>query len=420
MCRHTIVLDHDKETPSIASTSHFPRRKVVFVAVYLQVSIFFTYWWLHYNNWYRQLAQPISPTRHAYQRPTRVANIKPAALPQSNIFVGISHSDKAVGDAAIHFLLEAACVYNMESYILLGRRDSHSSLSRKIALFAQHKYTTVAAGGTNSLKCTKLIHITVAPNEANLIRRTSSRLMHDDVNISMLRSNRHVPNNPLDRENRIANIKRAREYQRQMLRTVFNDREYDLKHSVIAVLDLDMFAYPPLVNVLETSNQYMRPMNDKERDMPKFHAICANGLQGAGQQLSKHHSEYYDTFATILLPDLWLHSKRANMPQSEILNWFLEEGKKESDYAESETSYHPVPVQSCFGGFTLYRADKWLSSGCRYDLYNKRDIKFIGQKEHHACEHVVFHQCLREQYAETSGGFSIAVQPDLLTLWHLV
>lgn len=422
MCKSRMKIAlHDGEKLMYPSKSvpRSPQRKVsgsrgILIAVYFQVSIFLIYWSLYYNNWYRSAALESSYVRHASNdhHPTRVVQMDEATLPQSNIFVGISYSDKTVSDAAIHVLLEAACVHGMESYILLGKRDSQFSLSRKITLFSEHKYMTLAESGTKQRHCTNLIHIVTAPNEKELIQQTRARLVDDGANISVLQSNRRVPNNPLDRENRIANIKRAREYQRQMLRNIFNARDYDLEHSVIAVLDLDMFAYPTLAQVLDASEKYIRP---SDPDSTKYHAICANGLQGAGHKLSNHHREYYDTFATILLPDLWLHSKRAHMSQSEVLSWFIEEGKDES---HGELSNHPVPVQSCFGGFTMYRADAWLDSNCRYDVYNEKETEFIGHKEHHTCEHVVLHQCLREKYG--GGAFSIAVQPELLTLWHLV
>ena len=88
--------------------------------------------------------------------------------------------------------------------------------------------------------------------------------------------------------------------------------------------------------------------------------------------------------------------------------------------------YEPVPVRSCFNGLTLYRADVWLQPKCRYDIYHKDDNAYLSKRYQHACEHIVFHECLRRVLLEKEGGGSsssgeglnIAVQPDMTTLWH--
>jgi hypothetical protein len=423
MCRrHNKTDKYCEELPPATKVRKLAGSRGLLLAVYLQVSIFCTYWSLYHKSLYRPASFESTRLKHSSpDYPARVVHLEEAALQQSNIFVGISYSDKTVSDAAINFLLEAACLHNMESYILLGRRDPRNSLNRKISLFSQHKYMPPSTREvTEQLKCTHLIHIILAPKTSELIRQTTARLIEDGVNVTSLQSSQRIPNNPLDRENRIANIKRAREHQRQVLRDVFNDKEYDLEQSIIAVLDLDMFAYPPLSQVLEASEKYIRQTRESEKGNTTFHAICANGLQGVGHKNREPTRGYYDSFATILLPDLWLHSKQARMNQTEILEWVFENG---IDSQDSEQPYYPVPVRSCFGGFTLYRADVWLSSNCRYDSYNKKAIssEFIGHKEHHTCEHVVLHECLRREFINRAdSAFSIAVQPDLMTLWHFI
>ena len=148
-----------------------------------------------------------------------------------------------------------------------------------------------------------------------------------------------------------------------------------------------------------------------------------------------YRRRYYDTFSTILLPNSWLHVDRekergslvgedvelAKMNQDETLQWILKEGRRlDSD------NYQPVPVRSCFNGLTLYRSDIWLEPQCRYDTYHKDDDAYLSKRYQHACEHIVFHECLRRVLLEKEGsgsggsgeGFSIAVQPDMTTLWH--
>jgi hypothetical protein len=413
MCQRHITNLLPKDVDD-ASHIIMSRRKVVgsrgiLVAVYLQVSMFCMYWLIYYKSW--RLPTNISKQKHARHHPSRLVrkNLNP---PSVNIFVGMSSSDKTVSDAAIHFLLEAACLHNMESYILLGKRDPHATLVKKISLFSQHKYMPLGQGATHEPKCAKLIHIAVAPNQRELIRQTSNRLMNDRV-LSSLQIAQRTPNSPLDFDNRIAKIKRSREYQRQMIRSMFNEQGYDLMQTVIAVMDLDMFAYPSIAQVIDTSTRYILPLDHAEGT--QFHAICANGLQGGRFEQSQSNRGYYDTFATVLLSRQWLHSKQSPMSQDEILNWFMEQGKDKQ--FDSKPTYHPVSVRSCFGGLTLYRADVWLDSTCRYDRYNKKDAEYIGHKEHHTCEHIVLHECLNEKFGQ---DFSIAVQPDLLTLWHLI
>merc|ERR1740121_1816812 len=50
------------------------------------------------------------------------------------------------------------------------------------------------------------------------------------------------------------------------------------------------------------------------------------------------------------------------------------------------SQYDLVPVHSCFGGLALYRPERFLE--CQYDpgVYD--------------CEHVVFHQCMRQKGSE--------------------
>jgi hypothetical protein len=350
----------------------------------------------------------------------------------SNItFVGVSYSDSTVSDAGINYLLEAACAYSMESYILLSERDNKSSLDKKIYVLAQHWYMNLGQGGSiEQPKCAKLIHIDQAPSQGQLIHETITRMKSTGEEKLLTGTS---PNNPLEPDNRIAKLKRVREYQRQMLRGILDNRRIlhkinGPKHSVIAMLDLDMFGYPPLPQIIDVSEKYIIPSVSAttQSSETKLNAICANGLQRSRFGETRPHRSYYDTFSTVLLPNTWLHreSKRAiprgglhgenvtlsKMSQREMLNWFLSEGSR-----NNKGSYEPVPVRSCFGGLTLYQADTWLHSTCRYDLYNEDYDAYRGKQEQQTCEHIVFHECLRQH-----DDFKIAVQPDMLTLWHLM
>jgi hypothetical protein len=359
-----------------------------------------------------------------------------SALNSNITLLGISYSDTTISDAAIEFLLEAACRYNMESYVLLSERDAKFSLDQKVYMLAQHWYLPLAQGGSlRQPQCANLIHISQTPSQTEMLNLTLSRITSaGEANLLPTESGNNAPNNPLDPDNRIAKIKRVREYQRQMIRHILNKpsgkylKRNDSNCSVVAVLDLDMFSYPRILQIIETADKYIIPYDEHApKNGAKFHAICANGLQRSRYWEGRPHRNYYDTFSTVLLPNTWLHleSKRmiprgglegenitlAKMSQQEALNWFLSEGAKHNHAGTLE----PVPVRSCFGGLALYHAHVWLHEGCRYDLYNKELDVYRGKLEQHTCEHIVLHECLRQKIS-----FRIAVQPDLLTLWHLM
>jgi len=113
------------------------------------------------------------------------------------------------------------------------------------------------------------------------------------------------------------------------------------------------------------------------------------------------------------------------MDQMQAVQYFIEQGRIKDDTTQQHSSatynYKPVPVRSCFNGLTIYRTDVYLNDmECRYDSYNKEDTEFASNHYKHACEHVVIHECLRRQMKESSSNeeFSIAVLPDMKTLWH--
>ncbi len=65
---------------------------------------------------------------------------------------------------------------------------------------------------------------------------------------------------------------------------------------------------------------------------------------------------------------------------------------------------------------------------CGYDSYHEDDAAFASGQYRHACEHVVFHECLRRERnkvledgsrSDDSNGFNIAIKPDMTTLWHM-
>lgn len=346
------------------------------------------------------------------------------SVSSSNItFVGISYSDDTISDAAIKYLLNAACEYQLQSYILLSKRVQKNLLEKKIYMLSQHLYMPLVKGGrVRQPACGQLIHINESPPEDELILATKKRMAKTGEDQNLVEG---APNNPLNM-NRIATIKRIREHQREIIRDNVDLNVIDPKRNVIAVLDLDMFDYPPILKVIDVSQKHMLASSNAA-DNFIVDAMCSNGIQRSRWWDQFPRRVYYDVFATILLPNTWpvLESKRAvprgllegedvtmsKMSQPGLLDYFLTEG-----YKKNKDIFEPVPVRSCFGGFALYRSDLWLHPICRYDLYNKSFDVYRGKEEQQTCEHVVFHECLRQQ----REGFRIAVQPDMTTLWHLM
>ena len=160
----------------------------------------------------------------------------------------------------------------------------------------------------------------------------------------------------------------------------------------------------------------------------------------------RHVTRYYDTYSTILLPNAWLHRDRissikrgstldnndhdinyqlSSMDQMQTVQYFIEQGRIQDDATQQHSSttynYKPVPVRSCFNGLTIYRTDVYLNNmECRYDSYSEEDQEYASNHYNHACEHVVLHECLRRQVKKSSKNeeFSIAVLPNMKTLWH--
>jgi hypothetical protein len=71
-------------------------------------------------------------------------------------------------------------------------------------------------------------------------------------------------------------------------------------------------------------------------------------------------------------------------------------------------------VKSCFGGLAMYRASKWLSDRCAYDMVDPDGAKYANRLDHSSCEHVAFNGCIKRADPSTS----IAIQPDLRTRWQ--
>ena len=376
---------------------------------------------------------------------------------QTNVLIaGMSFTDATISDTALDFITRCACYHNIISHILLVERDVEYSLEQRIAKIKYQFLNKTIMAHPND--CQDQIYISVSPSDHQLLQ-VAQNYYKNDTALSKLHD--HSPNNPLDTTSRIARIKRSRQYQREQLQMLSNMKKNEKpnrddesggegwgKNAIVALMDLDMDEYPSPMDVIDTAQQYILPSlhdqngegggdnashNSSSSSSNKFHAVCANG------KVSKERLRYYDTFATVLLPDIFLRSPQRPKPQRpkedrDIIKKFenivnsnfqfqaqqMSQSSNSGDDSETRKlmDEQPIAVRSCFNGLTLYRADVWMQSKCRYDDYHEDDLVFMGRHLNHTCEHVVFHQCLRRTMPKDDGGWSIAVKPDLVTTWH--
>mmetsp|Transcript_20711 Transcript_20711/g.31339 ORF Transcript_20711/g.31339 Transcript_20711/m.31339 type:complete len:396 (-) Transcript_20711:904-2091(-) len=223
-----------------------------------------------------------------------------------------------------------------------------------------------------------------------------------------------VENSQIKGDKRIDHLRALREYQRTKLRKLLpTDKE-----AIVMLLDLDLIELPPTSQI----KRYGRKILKGDVDV-----LCAAGIIFNKDQ----RETYYDSFATIFLPDTFMHplALRKNKelrPEEDpslvlhqyefagvnILNYIKEQGRRVSLFGIS-TSYKPVPVKSCFGGLALYRASVYFDEQFSYEIEEDDDlVSKYGNFQSEVCEHVTLHTRLH------AAGRKIAIQPDLRTRWH--
>ena len=93
---------------------------------------------------------------------------------------------------------------------------------------------------------------------------------------------------------RVAKLTLLRDLQRNIISNEFHtNKGMDIEKGTIIIADFDMTKWPALSNVY-------KQVKGLAENVEKYDAICSNG---AG---SKQEQKYYDTYATILLPDIFI------------------------------------------------------------------------------------------------------------------
>ncbi|EJK73807.1 hypothetical protein THAOC_04550 [Thalassiosira oceanica] len=383
-----------------------------------------------------------------YDDPSRAATSSgraaksPTAVERSALtLTGMARTYGDVSDPAINFLVDMSCLHAVSSVVYVSEEDSgghqmRKKFKNKIAAISIHRYAPLrdVFRNSSSSNCGNRIRIRQVPKDQILLVSSiaedrekakggggGGRDWRDSKVPAMIREN-----SPLDPLSRIARIKRAREHSRRELfkemvleRQILNESVTTgtawLRNRTVAVLDLDLYSYPPVEEVVVISD---RLVSERRGGVD---AICANGLQ-----VHNGRRQYYDTFATVLDVVNGLGNQELeSMNQAQKLRWIMEYNndkyrfeREMTSRSESEGAGHPdrmniVPVRSCFNGLTVYRADAYLDLSCRYDGYSPHDLAFVSKREGQACEHVVLHECLRR-----TRRFGMAVAADVFTLWH--
>jgi hypothetical protein len=284
------------------------------------------------------------------------------------VLAGIIHHGAEISTSSLEFLIEASCVNKIRAHIL-GADDM--------------------------------------PMLASMYER-QKEIMFPGMDCAPFKASSQ-PDYITAEKNRIDRIQAARDFQRIDLAQHFDFADVD--KATIILADMDVSQLPSLDQVVGNADK----MNSRS-------GIDVDVLCSSGKML--HPYGYYDTFATVLLPDTFVYPVNGrpsmsarpeedstmiidnNFTAEELLEWFHKEGG---------ASVKPVPVKSCFGGLAIYRASKWLDQRCSYkNIHPEINAKYANRFDNAPCEHVVLHNCLQA----VDPNVVVAVQPDMHTIWH--
>eukprot|EP00591_Stephanopyxis_turris_P006640 CAMPEP_0195512590 /NCGR_PEP_ID=MMETSP0794_2-20130614/4496_1 /TAXON_ID=515487 /ORGANISM="Stephanopyxis turris, Strain CCMP 815" /LENGTH=578 /DNA_ID=CAMNT_0040640409 /DNA_START=122 /DNA_END=1855 /DNA_ORIENTATION=+ len=306
-------------------------------------------------------------------------------------FAGMTRDASVIKNDIFLHMIKLNCIANVSVHILttLGIAD------------CMEKYNKIRNGVYRKKKCARF-DVELEPDEASLI------------------------------SNRVERIAYLRDYQREKLRKSFGAALG--KDDIIIIADIDLYSLPSVSQVVRESNH-----------IAKFHkhdALCAAGIM-------HRPFGYYDTFATVLLPDTFVYPVQGRLSGAyysgentslvrskdvygEFTQWDLLEYFEKGGIISDDVSSHQnrkkqqksffgttqedmiVPVKSCFGGLTIYSATKWFNPHCHYNMNITALSRYANKNDERPCEHVVFHDCLIKNDPSTS----IAVHSFLRTSWN--
>eukprot|EP00977_Amphora_coffeiformis_P007594 scaffold1667_cov173-Amphora_coffeaeformis.AAC.22 len=220
--------------------------------------------------------------------------------------------------------------------------------------------------------------------------------------------------------NRIERIAIVRDVQRQRVRQLWQENRpvnAKFKKDIVIVADFDLFRLPQTTGVL-TQAEYIAENDDLD-------VVCAAGVTMA----SRNELWYYDTFATILLPDTYVHPLKRrlvkdnypgedpNLVRSDNQNGSFTQGDIMRYFQQQAAARGTARVRSCFGGLAIYRATTWFEEACSYILDDPKSLeRYASAADGRPCEHIAFHTCLQD--TDTIPKAKVAINPSLLALWR--
>ena len=195
--------------------------------------------------------------------------------------------------------------------------------------------------------------------------------------------------------------------------------------------DLDLFRLPPVARVLKQAESMVATSSDhNDNNNNKLDVVCAAGVTMA----SREELWYYDTYATVLLPDTYVHplkrrlvkeyfaGENRSLVRSDNQHGSFTQGDLMRYLQQQATDTGTVMVRSCFGGLSIYRATTFFEPKCSYTLQqqdaDQRQLeRYASESDGRPCEHVVFQTCLQD-HAEITSPAKVAINPSLLLLWR--
>ena len=305
------------------------------------------------------------------------------------ILGGLVEDGSKVRNSTLHFLLEMSCVHNVEIYIV-GRKNMKRLESQFDDFLRDGKQQNCSSPSGS-------IYVYRQPIFVDRMDRRVQRISH------------------------------AREF----LRSLMTKRRQQEPVDVVGIVDFDLLQFPSPSQIIQHSNEMRLGKNDVD-------VLCAAGVLEWDGKFG-----YYDTYATVLLPDTFLKAPHTRVSQQlrpeedasmipgsnnftsmDLLKWLdIQGGDGGKSESSMSNSLNPVPVRSCFGGLALYQSEPYFDARCSYTMLPQDPIlnakyAILDDEESddsgEVCEHILFHECLRTQ---VDTNLSVAIQPDLRPLW---
>lgn len=266
------------------------------------------------------------------------------------------------------------------------------------------------------------VYVTVAQN-AQVLQTLLGRLQDDLYDPSrthlrcqpmLVETQPSLPNGDLSRVQKLAFV---RDFQRGKLMDFVAKNKLSRESSIILLMDLDLLELPPVSQIMDAGRSIWGDKNKLTNDMisPTVDAVCAGGVTVDDQDGMEG---YYDSLATIFEPDTYMvplaDREISSLRPGENKDLIIQDnGLNFYNIWKWIKQQERVPVRSCFGGMTLYKASVFLDHRCSYSTPGP-GINISGYEVINVgvCEHIVLNTCL-----QSVVGMRISILPALRTRW---